>query len=86
MELFAKQDLPQEEEERLRSFLADRVPVVNLDDTIKKEAIALRRSTKVKLPDCIIAATSRIMNAVLLTNDDQLLHLVWSGFRVQDIP
>jgi predicted nucleic acid-binding protein len=85
MELFAKPDLPQEEEERLRSFLTDRVPVVDLDNAIKKETIALRRSTKIKLPDCIIVATSIIMDAVLLTQDDKLLRLAWPGFRVRDI-
>jgi predicted nucleic acid-binding protein len=82
MELFAKQDLLQEEEGWLRSFLADRVPVVDLNDAIKKETIALRRSTKIKLPDCIIVATSIIMDAVLLTHDDRLIYLGNKGMFI----
>ena len=41
--------------------------------------------SKLKVPDCIIAATSIILDAVLLTNDDRLLGLSWPGFRTQNI-
>ena len=39
----------------------------------------------VKLPDCIVAATSIILNAVLLTDDHHLLNLSWPGLRTQNI-
>lgn len=39
----------------------------------------------IKLPDCIIAATSIVLNAVLLTNDDALLKLTCPGYRVRNL-
>ena len=43
------------------------------------------RSTKLKLPDCIIAATAIVLNAVLLTADTELLHLHYSGFTTKSL-
>jgi predicted nucleic acid-binding protein len=45
----------------------------------------LRRSTKIKLPDCIIAATSIVLNAALLTDDDKLLRLTYPGYTAQPV-
>jgi predicted nucleic acid-binding protein len=56
---------------------------MDISNAVKEETIALRRATKVKLPDCIVAATSIVLDAVLLTNDDQLLGLSWSSLRTQ---
>jgi predicted nucleic acid-binding protein len=83
IELFSKPDLRPEEESGLKLFIADNIPVVDISPAIKKEAIALRRSTKIKLPDCIIAATSIVLNAVLLTDDDKLLRLAYPGYRAR---
>ncbi|GHU51681.1 hypothetical protein FACS1894200_12080 [Spirochaetia bacterium] len=58
----------------------------DINGAIKKQTIALRRSTKIKLPDAIIAATSIALNAVLLTHDDQLLKLSWPSYLALDIP
>jgi predicted nucleic acid-binding protein len=51
----------------------------------KEKTIALRRTTKLKLPDCIVAATAIVLDAVLLTDDDHLLVLSWQGLRTQHI-
>jgi len=75
IELFSKPELPPEEEESLRIFLLDRISIVDITNEIKKEVIALRRSTKHKLPDCIVAATAIVLNATLLTADLRLLRL-----------
>ena len=75
IELFAKPGMPSDEEEKLHNFIEDKILVVDLTNEIKNEIILLRRSTKLKLPDSIIAATSIILNAVLFTNDDHLLNL-----------
>ena len=85
IELFSKPQLPIDEEESLRVFLSDRINIVGLTSDVKKETIALRRNTKLKLPDCIIAATSVVLNAMLLTNDDHLLNLSRHGLRTQNI-
>jgi len=55
--------------------------VIPLD--LQKETIALRRTTKLKLPDCIIAASAIVQNAVLLTADTELLHLNKHGYKAK---
>jgi predicted nucleic acid-binding protein len=85
IELFAKTELSPDEEENLRAFLSDRISIIDLTTEIKKEVIAIRRFTKRKLPDCIIAATSIILDAILLTDDKDLLNLSWPGLRTQNI-
>ena len=84
IELFSKPALPPDEEENLRSFLSERI-IINLTNEIKKETIALRRSTRLKLPDGIVAATSIVLDAPLLTDDKALLNLSWPGFHAQNI-
>jgi predicted nucleic acid-binding protein len=85
IELFAKPELPSDEEDNLRVFLADRTSIIDLTNEIKKEVIALRRSTKHKLPDCIVAATAIVLNATLLTADVRLLRLEWPNFKAKNI-
>ena len=85
MELLSKRDITSEDEAELRSFMDD-LTLVPINNAVEAAAIALRRSTKIKLPDAIIAATSIALNAVLLTRDDQLLKLSWPGYQAQNIP
>ena len=84
IELFAKPAMSLDEEEKLRSFIADRLLVIDLTSDVKNETVALRRAIKLKLPDCIVAATAIVLNARLLTSDDKLLRLEWPGFDVID--
>jgi predicted nucleic acid-binding protein len=85
LELFSKPNVPPEEEANLRAFIMDKTSIVDINPAIKKQTIALRRSTTIKLPDAIIAATSIALHAVLLTRDAKLLRLSWPGYRAQDI-
>jgi len=85
IELFSKPSLPLDKEELLRNFLSDRTVIIDLTDDIKQTTITLRRSAKLKLPDCIVAATSIVLDAVLFTNDKDLLNLSHPGFQVQNI-
>ena len=84
METLSKRNISNDEERDIREFLEDLI-VVPINDAIEQKAIEIRRITSVKLPDCIIVATSIILNAVLLTNDDRLLNLSLPGFRIQNI-
>ncbi|MCL2601868.1 MAG: type II toxin-antitoxin system VapC family toxin [Treponema sp.] len=84
MELLSKRALSATEERDIREFLSD-VVVVPLDDAIEQKANEIRRTTPLKLPDSIVAATSIVLGAVLLTNDEQLLTFSWQGFRAQNI-
>ena len=86
IELFSKATLPPDEEKNLRAFLSDRIGIIDLSGDVKRVAIELRRAGSLKLPDCIIAATSIVLGTVLLTNDDRLLKLSWPGFQTQSIP
>ncbi len=85
IELFSKQGLPDNEEHNLRNFISDRFSIINLPAEVKKETIALRRVSKLKLPDCIIAATAIMLDAVLLTDDAELLRLNWTGYKALGI-
>jgi len=73
-----------DEEEKLRVFISERLPVIDLTSEIKKETIALRRTIKLKLPDCIVAATAVVLNAKLLTADNELLRLNWPGYAAKN--
>jgi len=85
IELFSKPALPPDEEKNLRAFLADRIFVADITDSIKKETLALRRGIGLKIPDCIVAASAITLEAVLLTADKELLCLDWPGFRAQGV-
>ena len=80
IELLAKPKLLPEEEENLLNLLSEIISVIDLNTSIKKETIVLRRNSKLKLPDCIIVATAITLNATLLTADEELLHLDWPGY------
>jgi len=84
MELLSKKQITDFEEQRILGFLDD-LTVIPLSEEIEEEAIALRRSTKLKLPDSIVAAASIVLDAILLTDDKALLNLSWPGFRAQSI-
>ena len=84
MELMAKSDMKPEEEQAIRHFIAD-VTVSPLDEVVERKAVEIRRMTKIKLPDCIIAATAIALEAVLITGDPHLLHLSLPGYEVKAV-
>jgi len=53
------------------SFLSE-LKIENISEEIKQNTIQIRKSTNLKLPDCIIAATSMSLNIPLVTSDKQL--------------
>jgi predicted nucleic acid-binding protein len=84
MELRAKPNITKEELKEIEVFL-EYATVIPLTETIEEAAVEIRRATKLKLPDCIVAATSIVLGATLLTDDAQLKNLVWPGYSVQAI-
>ncbi|MCL1817303.1 MAG: type II toxin-antitoxin system VapC family toxin [Spirochaetaceae bacterium] len=84
VELLSKPDITPEEEQDIRDFLAS-ATTVDINDSIESTTIALRRATRIKLPDCFIAATAIALNATLFTHDENLLRLSWPSYTVQDI-
>ncbi|MDR1317809.1 MAG: PIN domain-containing protein [Spirochaetales bacterium] len=57
------------------------VIVAPLDNSVEKIAVEIRRTTTIKLPDCIVAATAIALGAILLTDDQGLKKLVWPGLK-----
>ena len=56
---------------------------VELDALVREAAIRLRRQHRLKLPDAVIAASAVTLDAILLTNDQQLLTI--PGLRSQSV-
>lgn len=75
IELLSFPNLSADEESRIREMLRNEVVVQELTDTIAEQAIVLRRSHRVKLPDAIIAATAAVTGRELMTNDLSLTKL-----------
>lgn len=59
---------PDEHDEVLHSFIADS-KVLSLNDNVADRCIALRKITKIKLPDAIITATALVNNLTLVTRN-----------------
>lgn len=70
IEILGFQRLSGSEERKKRQLLSS-FRVIGLDETVKEEAIGLRKSYRLKLSDCIIAATAISLNLPLITADKQ---------------
>jgi hypothetical protein len=71
LELLSFKKITQKEIKVISAFLNELV-IENINEEIKKTTIEIRKSTNLKLPDCIIAATSKSLNISLVTADKQL--------------
>jgi predicted nucleic acid-binding protein len=71
MELLAFPALGVAEKDRIMQFLQT-VIIVPLTEAIEDAAIEIRRVFRPKLPDAIIAATARVLDATLVTGDGPL--------------
>lgn len=80
VELLSFHDLPSDEEKRIRQFLRY-VHVIDFNEEVEAATIVMRRFTRLKLPDAIIAATAVALNAPLFTFDRRLAALNWPGLR-----
>ena len=74
IELLSYPNLNSDEERQIRNFLSD-ITVVGIDDNIKELAIILRKNYRLRLPDAIIVATAKSLDAILFTNDLGLTNL-----------
>lgn len=68
MELLSWPGLDNNETKALKRLMA-KVEIIEMNSFIKEEAIRIRRSTRMKLPDAIIAATSKQRALPLVTAD-----------------
>jgi hypothetical protein len=74
MELLSFPGMVRSELPRIQAFL-DAWPVEDLHSRIEEEAIRLRSSYRLKLPDSIIAATAAHVGIPLVTADKAMLRL-----------
>lgn len=68
LELLSASGLDQSQIEIIEKLLSDCI-VIDINPTIKSTAISIRRTTKVKLPDAIIAATAINLEVPVITAD-----------------
>lgn len=68
LELLGFQDIKKEERSIIEDFLSNCI-IIDLNQSIKETTIDLKQSYKLKLPDAIIAATSKYMNLPSISAD-----------------
>ncbi|MEH1969981.1 type II toxin-antitoxin system VapC family toxin [Nostoc sp.] len=73
IELLSYPSLSLEEETQIIDFL-NKITIIGIDSNIKNLTIAFCKQYKLRLPDAIIAATAKSLNATLFTNDVRLVN------------
>ena len=73
MELLSFHGVTPEEEKQILDFL-DAVFIVPLNAEVEDTAIRLRRATRHKMPDAIVAASAVVSKAMLVTYDRELVN------------
>ena len=71
IELLSFPTLTTDQERAVQELLAD-VPVIGINEDVKREAIRLRREHRFRVPDAIIVATALCLDAELISNDTAL--------------
>jgi predicted nucleic acid-binding protein len=84
IEALAYPQMTAKEEEKILAVLRY-IPVIPLNRIVERNTVFFRTKTKLKLPDCIIAATAIALDAVLLSNDTGLLNAGWPGLVVKPV-
>ena len=71
----------QHDEPRIRIFL-NQFKRIELDETIASEAVSIRRTLKIKLPDAIIYASARLHSRVLITRNARDFPATTPGVKI----
>lgn len=74
LELLSFHGIDELQKEEIKKFLKQCI-VIDINESIKENVINLRKTYKVKLPDCIVAATSVYINIPLITSDKGLFKI-----------
>jgi hypothetical protein len=70
IELLSYKKITAREKQKIKKFIAGFM-VVNINDSIRDQTIEIKRSTLLKLPDSIIAASAKVFEIPLVTSDKQ---------------
>lgn len=68
LELLGYRGISEKDQQVLEDFLSNCI-VIDINNRIKAEIINLRKNYRIKLPDCIIIASSLYLNIPLITAD-----------------
>lgn len=71
LELLGYPELNTTDETAIKAVLTQ-LTRIDLNELIREEAIQIRRTTQMKLPDSIISASAIVARATLITNDVKL--------------
>ena len=71
LELLSYKNITTRDYKAITSFIKE-IHVENISQEIKEETIRIRKSTNLKLPDCIIAATSIVLETPIFSADKEL--------------
>ena len=74
LELLSYKNLTTKEIKVITTFLKE-IHIENISQKIKEESIKIRRSSTLKLPDCIIAATSISLQIPIFSADKDLKNI-----------
>jgi predicted nucleic acid-binding protein len=81
IELLGYPDITAEADELIRSFLDD-IVIILPDVEIVEIAIQIRRNKPtLKLPDAVIAASAIALDAILVTNDNDILKFTFPDLK-----
>jgi predicted nucleic acid-binding protein len=67
MELLSYKNITEKEQQTIKQFLEE-FTIIGLDEKVKLEAIQVKKSSSMKLPDSIIAATAIALKLPLVTS------------------
>jgi len=81
MELLSFRGITPEDEKQIRDFL-NAVAIIPLNTDVEDTAIRLRRSTRLKMPDAIVAASAIVSQAMLVTYDRELANTIFPGLVI----
>ena len=70
LELLGYSELDNKQEQIIFDLLSNCV-ILDINDEIKSRVIHLRKKRRIKLPDCIIIASSLYLNLPLITADEE---------------
>lgn len=68
LELLGNQNINKDDISKIKQFISE-CTVIDITPGIKKFAISLRQKYSIKLPDCVIMATSQWLNMPIITAD-----------------
>ena len=80
IEVLSKANMSEHEEAAAR-LLLDSFKMTEIDKPTCEAAITIRRAKGLRLPDALIAASSLILNATVLSNDSHLLDFQYTGYK-----